>query len=396
MKNIKKQKFLWGVVNIGQQTEGNNYNSDWSKWASRDQVPRIGGANDYWNQYKAFHKLAQGIGCNSFRLSIEWSRIEPHEGVFDVEALEHYRKIINDIRTNNMDVVVGLWHWSIPIWFEEKYGMHSGKCVDLFMHFVDYICSELGEAIDVVVILNEPSVYVATSYVGGTRPPFLKSLTKSMLVKHNLIKIHKLAYNKWKQKFPHALVGSTFLYNDEQGAQNTTMQNRYLKGKRFLQNGSMMRKLSKHSDYIGVNYYTSDNFFFGRSGGRWGVHGTNNWHSPDVWHTFAKGLYRVLMELKKYNKPIFIMENGKPTVPGVDDKDRQKLLKDTIGYIQKAISEGVDVAGYFHYSLVDSYEWDSGYDFKFGLVEIDRETGQVVKRESYDVYKDIIQKNIIS
>jgi len=396
MKNVKQKKFLWGIVSIGQQTEGGDINSNWHKWASRDLVSRIGSANNYWNQYEEFHKLAQNIGCNSFRLSIEWSRIEPKQGVFDIDAVEHYKKIINDIHANNMDAVVGLWHWSVPSWFEEKYGMHSKKCVELFMRFVDYICDELGEIIDVIVILNEPSVYITTSYISGTRPPFLQSFIKSILVKRNLIKMHKLTYNIWKQKYQRTSVGSTFLYNDERAAQDTILQNIYLRIKRFIHNGFIIHKLLKYSDYIGINYYTSDSFFFGRSGGRWGVHGINDWHSSDVWHTFAKGLYRILINLKKYDKPIIIMENGKPTNSGVNDYDRQKLLKDTIKYMQKAMKMGVDVRGYFHYSLVDSYEWDSGYNFRFGLVEFDRKTNQILKRKSYNVYKYIIKKYNVS
>jgi len=392
MQNNKKQKFLWGVVNIGQQTEGDNYNSNWDKWASRGQVPRIGGANNYWNNYSKQHQFVVELGCNSMRLTVEWSRIEPFEGCFDRNALEHYKKILKDLKKKNITTVVGLWHWSVPMWFEEKYGIHSNKSVELFLLFVKYVRDNLGEYIDYVVVLNEPSVYISTSYLNGTRPPFLKNYCKALRVTFNLLRMHNKTFELWKQKYPKTSVGSTFLYNHEVGRDNSLLQRLYLHTKRFLQNGYMIKILSKKSDYIGINYYTSDSFFFGNSGGRVGWHGTNNWHSPNVWKIFAKGLYCVLIEInKKYNKPIIIMENGKPTNSGKNDDDRQQLLKDTTKYMQKAIEEGVNVKGYFHYSLADSYEWDSGYKFKFGLVEINRKTGQIFKRKSYDTYQSIIK-----
>ena len=385
------KQFLWGVVNIGQQTEGFGKNSNWDVWAGRGVVPEIKGANSYWKYYKKYNTLIQELGCNAVRITVEWSRIEPQEGVFDECAVNHYEKIIDDLHNKKIKVVVGLWHWSVPYWFEKKYGLHSLKTVNLFLRFAKYVEKRLGDKIDIIVVLNEPSVFISSSYLAGKRPPFIRSWFKALVAKHNLIKMHKQVYLLWKERNPGVLVGSTFLYNDESPRDGSIFQNVYLKLRRLAQNELMIYKLLKYSDYIGVNYYTSDRFFFGYSGGKIGLHGTNDWHSPDVWRTFAGGLYGVLMQLKKYNKPIFIMENGKPTNSGIDDNDRQELLKDSIKYMKRAIDHGADVKGYFHYSLVDSYEWDSGYDFKFGLLEFDRKRSKIIKRKSYDIYKKIIQ-----
>ncbi len=393
MKNNSKQKFLWGVVNIGQQTEGSNKNSNWDSWARRGQVPCIGCANNYWGTYKKYHNLVDEIGCNSLRITIEWSRIEPVEGQFDIKAIQQYKNILKDLRKRRVTTVVGLWHWSVPMWFEQKYGMHNSQAVKLFLRFVAHVRDELGDLIDYVVVLNEPSVYVGTSYVHGIRPPFYKNYFRALKTAYNLLCIHKKTYILWKKKFPRTQVGSTFLCNDESGRDNSVVQKMYIFVKRFLQNEYMIHAVCNTSDYIGINYYTSNQFYFGKSGGRLGWHGTNDWHSPDVWKTFARGLYRVLIHVKKYHKPIIILENGKPTNLGIDDKDRQELLQEMISYMQKAINEGVDIIGYFHYSLCDSYEWDSGYNFKFGLVEINRKTGKLIKRKSFFLYKEIIKNN---
>jgi len=390
---FENKKFLWGVVNIGQQTEGSGVDSNWERWAKRGLVPEIGKANNYWRDYKKDHTVVEEIGCNSMRITIEWARVEPVERKFDVKAIEHYRKILEDLHRRNISVVVGLWHWSVPMWFEEKYGMHHRKCPILFDRFVKFVRDELGDLIDYVVVFNEPLVYVWSSYLSGTRPPFYKNnLWGFWRVSQNLVGMHRRTYLLWKKKFPNTPIGSTYLWNHDAGRDNSLLQRTVLWGKYFWQDFYFLRSLRKYSDFIGVNYYTSNSFFFGKSGGRFGWHGTNNWHSPTLWKSFPRGLYKVLLKVGKFGKPILILENGKPTNSGVDDVNRQKFLKRSIEYMHRAMAEGIDVRGYFYYSLCDSYEWDSGYTFKFGLVEIDRTTGKRTPRKSCEMYGKIIRQ----
>jgi beta-glucosidase len=369
--------------------------SDWTRWSLRGQVPYIGLANDYWCQYRTYHQLVQDLGCNAFRISIEWARVEPRQNEFDHEAILHYREILIDLKNRGLTTVVGLWHWSMPVWFEDHYGMHHTKAPKLFEQYVDVLIRELGELIDVVIVLNEPHVFVSSGYIHKKRPPFFCDYTKAYRVTHNLVKIHKRTWHQWKEHFKEVRIGSTFLVNDESGATDSIIQNTYLCMKRYLSYAWWIKKTLKYSDYIGINYYTSDQIFFGKSGGKYGVHGTNDWHSLHVWKKFPAGLHRVLMRTKKYHKPVYVMENGKPTDHGVRDSDRQIFIAKTLSYVKKAIDDGVDVRGYFYYSLCDSYEWDSGYDFKFGLVQIDRDTSQLTQRASFDVYAQIIKKNDI-
>ncbi len=388
---INNKKFLWGVVNIGQQTEGSDGFSNWARWAERGLVPEIGEANNYWRDYKLDHKAVEELGCNAMRITIEWSRVKPEEEIFDKEAIGHYREILKDLKRRNISTVVGLWHWSVPMWFEEKYGMHHKKGPSLFLKFVKFVRDNIGDLIDYVVVFNEPLVYISTSYLTGSRPPFNKNYWRAWRVLRNLVKMHKQTYFSWKKKFPEAVIGSTYLWNYDTGRDNSFVQKSFLYGKYFFQNVYLIKSLQKYSDYIGVNYYTSNSFFFGKSGGRFGFHGTNNWQSPTLWKQFPRGLYEVLLRVNKFKKPLLILENGKPTNPGIGDINRQKFLEHSVSYVKKVMSEGVDVRGYFYYSLCDSYEWDSGYNFKFGLVEIDRTTGKRTKRKSFDVYGEIIK-----
>lgn len=382
--------FLWGVVNIGTQTEGSDVHGNWTRWARRGLVPQIGVANDYWRRFREDHDHVEDLGCNSVRITIEWSRIEPEEGKYDAKVIAHYRNILQDLKKRKIITMVGLWHWNVPMWCEENYGMHNRRVVQNFEKFAQYICDHLGHMIDYVVVLNEPMVYVYTSYIGGTRPPFIRSYIKAYRVMQHMIAMHRCVYALWKGAYPNAMIGSTYLWNDESGAQKTIAQNIYMYIKKYLTVTHIIRAVLPQSDFIGINYYTSNRFFFGKSGGRWGIHGINDWHDPSVWQKFPQGLYRVLMQAKKYHKPIMILENGKPTNEGLDDQDRQKFLLQTISCMQNAIDDDADVRGYFHYCLCDSYEWDSGYDFKFGLMEIDRTTGARTCRDSFFVYKKII------
>ncbi len=391
----ERKKFLWGVINIGAQTEGYDTQSNWTRWAHRSLVPYIGAANDYWHHYHDDHANVEELGCNALRITIEWARVEPKEGRYDADAVSHYREILQDLHDRNIQTVVGLWHWSIPIWCEEKFGMHQADVVKKFENFVRYMRDALGEWIDIVVVLNEPAVYVRTGYLSGSRPPFYKDYIKAYCVTRNLIAIHRRTFVIWKETYPETPVGSTHLWNDESGAQDTIIQKIYLGFKNYCNVTFFIKRLRKYSDFLGINYYTSNQFFFGKSGGKWGFHGTNDWHHPDVWKIFPIGLYRVLINAKKFNTPIFILENGKPTEKVFDDRDRQKFLLQCIEQMKCAIAQGADVRGYFHYSLCDSYEWDSGYDFKFGLIEIDRDAGKRIKRKSFFTYKKIIQNTNI-
>jgi len=389
---MKNKKFLWGVVNIGQQTEGFDKFSNWARWAERGLVPEVGKANNYWYDFKLDHDIVEKIGCNSMRITLEWSRVEPEEGVFDKKVINHYQKILKDLKRRNISVVVGLWHWSVPMWFEEKYGMHHRRCPVLFLKFIKFVRDELGDLISHVVVFNEPMIYILTSYLRGSRPPFYKkSYWRAWRVLRNLIKMHKQTYLLWKKKFPEVSIGSTYLWSYDTGRDNTVIQKTVLWLRDFLQNNYLVPRLQKYSDYIGINYYTSNSFFISKKNGCFGFHSTNDWQSPTLWKQFPEGLYYVLLRVSKFNKPIFILENGKPTNPGVDDINRQKFLERSVYYMKKAIAKGVDVQGYFYYSLCDSYEWDSGYTFKFGLVEIDRITGERMRRKSCETYRNIIK-----
>ncbi len=397
-KNIRKNKknFIWGVTQVGQQVEGGCCSNNWSTWARRGLVPKCGIANDYWNKFRKDHDLLEELNVSAYRISIDWGRIEVFEGQYEKEVITHYRSILLDIKNRNIKVVLGLWHYTVPDWLEQNYGMEDSRVVQKFLNFVKVVLDELGDLVDMVIVLNEPMVYIGTSFLLGERPPFKKNPLLAIKVLRNLINFHKLSYKLWKEKYNDIPVGTAHLWNDLGRVHNTFMEKIAVKVSQMFRVDYLIRKLDSTSDFLGINYYTSDKLKFDGFSNKkdnkfFAFCGTANWPDPDVWKVFPEGLYRVLLKSKKYNKPIYVLENGKPTDLGSDDKNRQQFLIDTIGYVEKAIDEGVDVRGYFHYSLIDAYEWTSGYDFRFGLVEIDRKTLKRHKRNSFFVYKNIIK-----
>ncbi len=397
-KNLRKNKknFLWGVTQVGQQVEGNCSSNNWSVWAQRDLVPKCGIANDYWNKFKKDHEFLEELGVNAYRVSIDWGRIEKNEGKYDMEAVNKYRDILSDVKKRNIKVILGLWHYTVPSWLEENYGMQNPRVVKKFINFVRLIRDEIGDLVDMLIILNEPMVYIGTSFLLGERPPFIKNPLVGIKVLKNLVKFHKLGYKIWKEKYHDTPIGTAHLWNDLESVNNSFIERIAVSVSQAFRVGYFIKKLNSTSDFLGINYYTSDKLKFdGLSGKKdnkfFGFSGTANWPDPDVWKAFPEGLYRVLFKAQKYKKPIYVLENGKPTNLGVNDKNRQEFLIDTVKYLKKAMSEGIDVRGYFHYALADAYEWTSSYDFRFGLVEVDRKTLKRTKRNSFYIYKNIIK-----
>jgi beta-glucosidase len=146
MKKKFPENFLWGVAYSSHQVEGNNVNNDWWEWEEKGKTKeKSGWACDSWNRYLIDHKLVEDLGCNSFRISLEWSRIEPTEGEFSEEALKHYKKVLADLEKRGIKRVVTLFHWTLPIWFAEKYGWHHPRSSEVFSKYCEKFLRNPGE-----------------------------------------------------------------------------------------------------------------------------------------------------------------------------------------------------------------------------------------------------------
>lgn len=390
--------FLLGASSSAHQVEGNNKNNDWWMYEEMGRLPLSGNAADHYNRFEADFGLAKQIGLNAMRISIEWSRIEPQEGKWAVGEIEHYKKVLRKLKELGMVRMVTLHHYTLPVWLAEQGGFESKKGVQAFARFAWFVAQNLGSDIDLWITINEPEIYAAMSYRFGIWPPFKKNLRLFLRMIGNLIKAHKAAYRAIKQVDPNAQIGiaknSAYLepYRDK------FLDRMVVRVGNFFGNHYFLRRIKKQMDFIGLNYYFYERLQFDfKSGFKQMNHNfdvktltvvpTDEQPRSDMgWRTYPEGIYYLLRALKKYGKPIYITENG---IANARDEMRQRFITEHLFWIKKAIDFGVDVRGYFYWSLTDTYEWHDGFNPIFGLIEVDFETQERKIRPSADVFKKI-------
>lgn len=413
--------FFFGASTSAHQVEG-GANNQWTKWemenaarlarevgpksnfgGGKDTVPNwelikteaknnknyiSGIAVDHYHRYPDDLAIAKALGLNAYRFSIEWSRIEPKEGIFDLEEIEHYRQMIRAVRSMRMEPFVGLWHWTEPLWFTEKGGWESKDAPNYFSLYVHKVIEELGNEARFWISVNEIEVYAGSSYMLGLWPPQKRNVFAYNRVNHNLIKAHNLSYQIIKSFNKNAQVGSALSYTYYKAASGISKPFNVLIARLadWHLNHHIRKSIIDYSDFLGLNYYQ-----------RCIIKGTKIFYSKEKvprsdmgWELYPQGILFSLRDLGKYKKPIFITENG---LADSQDKYRAWFIRTTLGYVAQAISEGIDVRGYFHWSLLDNFEWDKGFWPQFGLVYVDRQTLKRTIRPSAWEYAKIIQES---
>ena len=387
--------FLLGAATSAHQVEGDNINNDWWHAEQMGKVPKSGIADDSYHRYEEDFRIAKEIGLNSFRMSIEWARIEPLEGRFETKEVEHYRAVLKKLKELGLKRMVTLWHFTLPLWAAEKGGFESPEVVEAFARYAWFIANNLGSEIDLWCTINEPEVYVGQGYNIGVWPPFKKNLLLMYHVMNNLILAHKKAYAAIKGVLPSAQVG--FAKNNmhyEVYNKKNLLDILLVRIARHVSNHYFLDRVNRHTDFIGINYYFYKLMKFTFRGGLVDVNKffVNKPDDPiekqksDMgWRTFPEGIYHVVKHLRQYKKPIYITENG---IANARDDMRKDFIRQHLMWLKKAMEIGADVRGYFYWSLIDNYEWADGYGPLFGLVEINRETLARKVRPSAEVFRE--------
>lgn len=391
-KNEFPPNFFWGASTAAHQVEGGNHNQ-WSVWelsVARDRARTAhqrlswlpswdsiktqaedpenyvsGRGVEHYSKFKQDFDIAKGLNLNAFRFSIEWSRLEPEEGTWDEAAVDHYRTYIRELRKRGLEPFLNLWHWTHPVWFEEKGGFTKRENIRYFERFVQKVADEYSEDLSYIITLNEPNVYMSFSFGSGDWPPQESNWPQAIRVYWHLVLAHKRAYRILKAKKPRLMIGvAAQLANIQAKRPHNLIDGVGTKWMRFCWNWWFINRIRKQQDFIGFNYYFTDYYrYFKRDNPRVPV-------SDLGWYMEPEGLYPILLRIwAHYRKPIIITENG---VADGDDQYRQWWLEETIVAMERALSEGVQVAGYFHWSLLDNFEWAFGWWPKFGLVGVDR------------------------
>ncbi|MEX2008247.1 MAG: glycoside hydrolase family 1 protein [Candidatus Spechtbacterales bacterium] len=384
--------FLWGTATSSHQIEGNNTANDWWRTEQEGRVPyKSGAACDSYNRYEEDFDIAASFNNNAARFSLEWSRIEPREGEFSREATEHYRKMIRAAKERGLEPFVTILHFTLPQWVAEKGGWNSRKTINFFERYTRYVAEELGEEAQFWFTINEPNVVSLMGYSLGIFPPHQKSILGFVRSMYLQRAAHKRAYRAFKDLRPDAHVGVVYAmtyfvaYQDRMLSRIAKGLTDHFANKWFL-NGSR-----KEQDFMAVNYYFGVLLHVRWSAPwKWHIKDTSRLRTDFDWEIWPEGIYHIVNIAKRYKKPIYITENG---IADADDDQRPSFIRDHLEWLHKAIADGADVRGYFHWSLLDNFEWGEGYTKRFGLVEVDFDTFKRTPRRSYLEYKRICERN---
>lgn len=388
--------FIWGTAVSSYQTEGDNKNSDWWEWEQNKKEgqkfpkEKSGIACDSYNRYEEDLDLCVKLNNNAFRLSLEWSRIEPKRNEFDKTEIEHYKKVLISAKHRNLKTFVTLHHFTVPIWFAKLGGWSNIFSPYIFAKYAKKCAEELGGLVDAFLTINEPQVYMLESHVRGIWPPNIKNLFLSFVVQLNLIKGHKLAFSNIKsvnKNYPVGIVKNIVWYEVTQ-SKFYFLDKLLSKFLYYVNCDFFIKPILSCLDLIGLNYYFTSRIECFK------IKNPNNIVSDLNWWINPEGLKKVLIDLKRFALPIYITENG---LADSHDILRQSFIENMLFSCYTAIKEGVDLRGYFYWSLIDNFEWHEGFWPRFGLVEIDRENNLArVPRRSFYYYADICKNNSIN
>ncbi|MEZ0374192.1 MAG: glycoside hydrolase family 1 protein [Candidatus Sericytochromatia bacterium] len=395
--------FQWGTSTSAYQVEG-GISNDWSQ-AGLD----AGQAVNHWERYEEDFAQAEKMHTNTYRFSVEWSRIEPRKGQWDMAAVAHYRKMIQAMKKHGLKPMLTLFHFTSPVWFMEQGGWTRADNIQDYLNFVRFIVGELKADVDVWLTLNEPLVYAFKSYDAGEWPPMLKDRKLTMEVIKNLAIGHGKAYRLIHELQPRAEV--SFAHNITLLQANwvispldhlVTSVSSSIFNEAFwnaIEAGQLdlsppgtaplkipySAELKGSLDFIGVNYYTRYQVdASGKLSTRAGAD-----VSDQNWEIYPDGILEALRLADKHAKqlqiPIVITENG---LDDASDEKRSRFILSHLYRVWQAIREGIPVRGYMHWSLIDNYEWADGWKPKFGLMTTERKW-----RPAAGVYADIARAN---
>ncbi len=436
--------FLWGVSTSAYQTEGNNTACDYDQWNRAGHGIDLNGmaANSY-ELYDLDSELAQAIGVNSFRMGIEWSRVEPEKGRFDPEELRHYRAVIESIRSRGMRPFVTLHHFTNPLWVAAEGSWLNPEVVATFAGYARRMAEEFGDLVDDWITFNEPAIYATGTYWAKLYPNgSLLDMEKATTALRHMIYAHAAAYDaiyevdhtdatgdgrpcrvgfveasyptypaslSSRQDVEAALRFDSFFNLQIYDALVYGILEPWLEPRRSelrMSNDARVRhpELAGRTDYIGINYYSPlyvrhmplllypleaapcyapIEFLCFRPARPNIIRGDNG---NEV---YPQGLLEVLQKFAPYGLPMIITENGIATTDG---RKRSWFLIKHIEYVEKALAMGYRVEGYFHWSLIDNFEWTSGYSMRFGLYSVDFTTFERRPTEAVQAYREIIQE----
>ncbi|WP_338176317.1 glycoside hydrolase family 1 protein [Candidatus Dormiibacter inghamiae] len=399
--------FLWGCATAAHQVEGGNHNNDWWEFEQRGGI-RTGDSSDpacdHYHRFAGDFRQLRQLGQNAHRLSIEWSRVEPAPGEFDLSQLRHYRDVLSELREQGLSPMVTLHHFTSPLWFTCRGGWAAAGSPAAWLPFVRRVAEELGHLVSFWCTLNEPLIYAYMGWLDGEFPPGRRGDWRGTFrVLANLRRAHEEAYRALHRITPQVPVGIAnhrwplLPHNPKRRLDRLAAR----VGDRLMTSwpvgrGRLQRVVEAPSDFLGVNHYSRElvRFTLRRTGQGF----VDRSVPPGLplsdfgWAVEPDWLREALLELKPLGKPVYITENG---IASVNDEPRQSFLPASLAKAWEAIQAGVDLRGYFHWTSLDNFEWARGYSMRFGLIGVDPETQVRTVKPSAELYARIARANAL-
>lgn len=407
MSDSFPQGFLWGAATAAHQVEGGNANSD--VWALEQARPSIfrepsGDAVDQWNRFADDVAILAALGLKAYRFSIEWARIEPEEGTFSQSALDHYQRCIDACLARGVAPVVTFHHFTQPLWQARNGGLTDPKFPDRFARYCERSARTL-RGFGIACTINELNLplFIRSQLVrrlqkdesGALRAAAEAALggpvdstflfTPREAVLGQALTAHALGRDAIKAAHPDCRVGVTLAIQDEQaetGAED-------VRDRRRAEAYDDCLDAVRGDDFIGVQTYTR---LVAQRDGR-AAPMADRPRNALGWEDYPQALANTCRYVwERTRTPILVTENGWAG----DEARRAGFVQEALQALHAAIADGVDVRGYLYWTLLDNYEWMSGYGPKFGLIGVDRETQQREIRPSAVALGQIARRNSLS
>ena len=382
-------EFVWGVATSAHQIEGGNVNNDWWRWEHDPDsgcAESSGDACDSWHRWPEDLDLVAAMGLGVYRFSLEWSRIEPAEGEFSIAALDHYRRICMGCHERGLRPMVTFHHFTTPSWLAARGGWEAPDAPECLARFCARAAGHLGDVISWACTICEPNVVAVLGYVKGIYPPGVEEdYIRYLAVNETLVRAHRLAVEAIRSGPGSYPVGLTLsmdeMHADEGGepmrdAAEEILENTFLRA-------------TEGDDFVGVQSYTR--IHFGPDGEAPNdptvpltLMGCENWPTA-IGHTVRRAAAITGL-------PVIVTENGIATA---DDRERITYLHEALRSLQGCIADGVDVRGYLVWSLLDNFEWNSGYGPAFGLHSVDRTTFARTPKPSAGWFGSVARANAL-
>jgi beta-glucosidase len=380
--------FVWGAAAAAHQIEGGNWNNDWWAFEHQPGTPCIEPSGDCCDSYHRYGEdiaLVRDLGLDAYRFSIEWSRIEPEDGEFSRAAIEYYRRMLAECHEQGVKPVVTFHHFSTPRWMSALGGWESEEIVDRFARFCERAVDGLGDLIFMANTINEPNIVTLMGYVVSVFPPGRRDLDAWTRANENMKSAHRRAYDALKSGRGDFPVGITVAMGDwwaPEGAEEALERTRHIHEDQFLE-------IAKGDDFVGVQAYSRTRLDERGLpvGPEEGVEVVTSM-GYEFWPQALEVAIRHAAAIAQ--TPLYVTENG---LGHDNDERRIAYVQGALEGVGRCVADGIDVRGYFYWSLLDNFEWALGYGPRFGLHSVDRQTFQRTAKPSAAWLGDIARNN---